>query len=230
MQIVNASEIKTDDGAYLLYGAPGVGKTHTVHFLTGRTLYVSIDNSEKPLAGNENIDILRLDTHNAWQAWQDFVKWIASADLSEYTNIVIDNLSELTRSMLGHMGRVGKNNRVPTMMNYQQVDFMIIDSIRFLNSLKKRVVYFAWETHDQWTTQAGAVYNRAYPDLRDKILSNVMGLCNVVGRLMYNEKSGKRFYMLQPTDELFAKNQLDDRKFCLQQDVFAVGKESDEGE
>lgn len=224
--VTNAADLTLDDSIYLLYGPSGIGKTHTTKYLTGKTLYVSIDRSEKPLSGNANIDIVKFNTHEAWTEWAEFVKWLASTDLSAYDNIVFDNMSELYRSMLGHMGRVGKNNRVPSMMNYQQVDFMIIDSARYIARLGKRVVFYAWETTDQWQTPAGQVFNRAYPELRDKILNNFMGLCQVVARLRHNEKTDKRFYTLQPSDDTFAKNQLDDRKYCLQEDIFEIGKES----
>lgn len=225
-KIENATALTHDDSMYLLYGPSGIGKTHTTHYLTGKTLYVSIDRSEKPLMGNENIDILRFNTHEAWSEWAELMKWFATADLTAYDNVVFDNVSELFRSMLGHMGRVGKNNRVPTMMNYQQVDFMIIDSVRYISTLGKRTVFYAWETTDQWHTPAGQIFNRAYPELREKILNNFMGLCQVVARLRYNEKTDKRFYTLQPSDDTFAKNQLDDRTYCLQEDIFEVGKES----
>src|SRR5699024_11802515 len=125
--------------------------------------------------------------------------------------------------MLGNMRRVGNNNRVPTMMNYQQIDFMIIDSLRFINSLNKRVIYTAWETTDEFQTEGGQIFNRKFPDIRPKILNNFMGLCQVVGKLSINHKTEKRGFILSPSNSVFSKNQLDERKGCLQEDEFKVG-------
>src|SRR5690625_7404008 len=91
-------------------------------------------------------------------------------------SIAFDNVSELTHSMLGSMGRAGKNNRVPTMMNYQQIDVVIIDSVRFLKGLGKRVIFFAWDDTDERQTQAGQIFNREYPTIRDKVRPNVLGM------------------------------------------------------
>lgn len=221
--ITNAKDITKDNSTYLLYAAPGTGKTHTINYLEGRTLYVPIDKTQQPLAGNENIDVIDFNTHEAWEQWNELMKWLAKADLSEYDNIVLDNMSELYRSMLGNLGRVGKNDRVPTMMHYQRIDFFIIDSLRFVQTLKKRLVMTAWEMSDEWTTPTGQTFNRAYPDLRKTTMNNIMGLCQVVGRLRINERTEKRGFVLSPSDSNFAKNQLDERKFCLQEDIFKVG-------
>jgi phage nucleotide-binding protein len=227
LKIVNATEIKDDRATYLLYAPPGTGKTHTLNYLEGKTLYVAIDKTQHPLRGNENIDIVEFDTHNAWEEWVKLIEWIGKNDLSKYENIVFDNISELFRSMLGNLGRVGKNNRVPEMRHYQQIDFFIIDSIRYINSLNKRVVFTAWELTDEFQTENGQIYHRTYPDIRKTILNNVMGLCQVVGKLAINHRTKQRGFILQPSNATFAKNQLDTREFCLQEHIFKVGYESE---
>lgn len=229
MKITSAADIQDDRATYLLYAPPGTGKTYTINFLDGKTLYVAIDKTQYPLKGNKNIDIMDFDTHNAWTEWNELMKWFSANDLSKYENIVFDNVSELFRSMLGNLGREGKNNRVPEMRHYQQIDFFIIDSMRYIQSLGKRIVYLAWEMTDEFQTEGGQIFNRSFPDIRKTILNNFMGLCQVVGKLAINQKSGNRGFILAPSDSVFAKNQLDDRKFCLQEDIFKVGVESDAG-
>jgi len=227
LNITSATEIKEDRTTYLLYAPPGTGKTHTINFLDGKTLYVAIDKTQYPLKGNESVDILDFDTHNAWSEWGELIKWLSNSDLSKYENIVFDNVSELFRSMLGNLGREGKNNRVPEMRHYQQIDFFIIDSLRFINSLNKRVIYLAWEMTDEFQTEGGQIFNRTFPDIREKILNNFMGLCQVVGKLAVNQRTKKRGFILTPSNSTFAKNQLDQREFCLQEDIFKVGVESE---
>lgn len=227
MDITSAADITESRATYLLYAPPGTGKTHTINFLEGKTLYVAIDKTQYPLKGNENIDILDFDTHNAWEEWGEFIKWLNKTDISKYDNLVFDNVSELFRSMLGNLGRTGKNNRVPEMRHYQQIDFFIIDSLRFINSLNKKVVYLAWEMTDEFVTEAGQTYNRTFPDIRKTILNNFMGLCQVVSKLAINNRTGNRGFILKPSNSIFAKNQLDNREVCLQEDIFKVGHESD---
>ncbi len=225
--ISSAKDITTDKSTYLIYGKPGSGKTHTLNFLPGKTLYVNVDKSERPLKGNDNIDILNFNSHEAWQEWGDLMKWFAEnkQTLNNYDTIVIDNLSELFRSMLANLGRTGKNQRVPEMSHYQRVDFFTIDSLRFLQSLGKRLVFLAWETNYDFYTPAGQQITQSVPDIRKTIRDNVAGLCQVVARLIVNKESGKRGFILMPTNNVFAKNQLDDREHCLQSELFKVGEE-----
>ncbi|UNB47638.1 AAA family ATPase [Staphylococcus coagulans] len=225
--ISNAKNIATDNSTYLIYGKPGSGKTHTLNYLPGKTLYVSVDKSERPLKGNENIEILDFNSHEAWTEWGELMKWFAENEelLKKYDNIVVDNLSELFRSMLANLGRTGKNERVPEMSHYQRVDFFTIDSLRYMQSLKKRLVFLAWETNYDFYTPAGQQITQSVPDIRKTIRDNVAGLCQVVARLIVNKESGKRGFILMPTNQIFAKNQLDSREHCLQEDLFKVDGE-----
>lgn len=219
MQITSAKDINTDIGTYLIYGSPGMGKTTLLKFLPGKTLVLDIDRTTRVLQGEDNIDIAYVDNQDTWKQWTETLKELKNMDLSKYDNIAVDNVSELERCMLANLGRDGKNNRVPAIQNYLQVQYLIIDSIRFMKSLNKRLIITAWETTDLWTTEEGQQYNRSYPQINNKILTNFMGLCDVVGRIMYNKKSEKRGIVLQPSDSLFAKNQVDERAFCLQHEL-----------
>lgn len=155
------------------------------------------------------------------------MKELSKMDLSGYDNIALDNISELERCMLADLGRQGNNNRVPGIQNYQQVQFFLMDAVRFLKTLGLNVIILAWETTDVWTTPEGQSFNRSYPQISLKIMQNMMGLCDVVGKLFYNEKTDKRGIFLQATDSIFAKNQMDARKHCMQ-DELIPGSDADE--
>ncbi|NCD10604.1 MAG: DNA-binding protein, partial [Negativicutes bacterium] len=43
MQINSAKTIKKTHGTYLIYGAPGMGKTSTAKFFPGKTLILDVD-------------------------------------------------------------------------------------------------------------------------------------------------------------------------------------------
>ncbi|WP_260254015.1 hypothetical protein [Levilactobacillus brevis] len=51
-------------------------------------------------------------------------------------------------------------------------------------------------------------------------MTNVMGLMNLVGRMVISDKTGQRGFILHPSNAVFAKNQLDNRKFALPEDLF----------
>lgn len=227
--ITSAKEITEKKATYMIYGSPGTGKTHTLNYLDGKTLYIAVDKTQYPLKGNENIDILDFNTHEAWTEWAELMKFLGTADLSKYDNIAIDNISELFRSMLGNLGRTGKNQRVPEMRHYQQVDFFIIDSFRFMQTLGKKMIFIAWETNDEYHTEGGQLFTRSMPDIRDKILNNIMGLCQVVAKLSVNEKTMTRGFFLKPTNSIYAKNQLDNRPHCKQEGIF-ISEDVDSGD
>ncbi|QHW36823.1 AAA family ATPase [Staphylococcus ursi] len=220
-----ASEIQKKKITYLLYAPPGTGKTHTINFLEGKTLYISVDKTEYPLRNNPDVDILDFNTHEAWNEYAELAKFLKESDLSKYENIVIDNISELFRAMLANLGRDGRNQRVPEMRHYQQVDFFIIDSFRFMQSLGKRLVFLAWETTEEFHSEGGQILTKTVPDIRKTIRDNIAGLCQVVAKLKYNEKTETRGFYLQATNSIYAKNQLDSRKHCLQDELFNVGGE-----
>lgn len=226
MKITKATELKNNDACYLIYGNPGFGKTSAVKYIPGKTLVINIDKSAKVLSGCENIDIADVDTHKIWDEWLTIVKELLKGAGQPYDTIVVDNVSELFRACLSNLGREGNNNRVPSQADYQRVDFTILDSLRALLQLNKRIVFIAWETSDQWTDENGMIYNRAMPDIRSKILNNFLGLTDVVARLVKKTtEDGEevRGFILQPSASVYAKNRLDERRGCKVDELFATG-------
>lgn len=228
MKIIKATEIRDSKGTYLIYGNPGVGKTTAIKFLPGKKLVVDIDKSSVVLSGESDIDVLEIDSYKIWEDWIEVVKFIKD-NAEKYDFVVIDNVTELFRSILAQQGRQGKNNRVPSMADYQRSDFVIMDSFRAIKNAGANVVFTAWETSDKWETEGGQIFNRAIPDIRRPILNNFLGLCDVVGRLIINknEEEIKRGFILQPSMDVYAKNRLDERKGCLQSEFIRLPKEVD---
>ena len=225
MKITKATDITLNDPCYLIYGNPGLGKTSALKYIPGKTLVIDIDKSSKVLNGCENISIAEVDTHKIWDEWLNVVKELLKGAAEPFDTIVVDNVSELFRACLANLGREGKNHRVPSQADYQRVDFTILDSLRALLQLKKRIVFIAWETSDQWTDENGMIYNRAMPDIRSKILNNFLGLTDVVARLVKKTtEDGEevRGFILQPSASVYAKNRLDDRKGCKVDELFAT--------
>lgn len=220
LNITKATDIKESKKTYLIYGAPGVGKTSTLKYLKGKTLIIDVDKTSHVLKGTPNIDIYSLDTSHAWKDWDKILLEVGSSD---YDNVVIDNITELERSFLAQLGTEGNNNGIPTMMHYQQVQFKLIKTLRYLKNQEKNIVLTAWETSEEYVdADTGQKYTISLPDIQRKIRNNVMGLCDVVARLTVQNDEDKltRGFYLSPTRSIYAKNQIDDRKGCLQDELF----------
>jgi phage nucleotide-binding protein len=218
LQITNANDIKTSKATYLIYGPPGMGKTSTIKFITGKTLVLDVDRTSRVLKGCENIDIAYVDNNNTWDFWGQLIVDLEKNYKGTYDNIVVDNISELERCLLSDLGSKGKNKGVPSQGDYQYMQFRIVNSLRYMKNLGANLIWTAWESDDLYTDSSGQQYNRSYPQINRKIINNVLGLCDVVGRLMINSE-GERGFILSSTNSTYAKNQIDDRKGCLQSEL-----------
>jgi phage nucleotide-binding protein len=215
VQITNANDIQTNKATYLLYGPPGMGKTSTIKYLPGKTLVLDVDRTSRVLKGQENIDIAYVDNTDTWEFWGKLIVDLENNYKGVYDNIVVDNISELERCLLSDLGSKGKNKGVPSQADYQYMQFRIVNSLRYMKNLGVNLVWTAWESDDLYIDSSGQQYNRSYPQINRKIMNNVLGLCDVVGRLLINS-DGERGFILSATNSTYAKNQLDGRKGCLQ--------------
>lgn len=218
MILTNAKDINRGSMTALLYGQPGMGKTTTIKYLPGKTLVFDVDRTTRVLSGCENIDICYVDNRETWSNWRELLTEVVEKYNGKYDNYVVDNISELERCILSDLGRKGKNNGVPAQADYQYMQFQMVNSLRYMKNLGGNLIWTAWETTDLFTTPEGQTFNRAYPQINAKILNNVCGLCDVVGRIIVNSE-GKRGYTFNATNGVYAKNQYDDRKGCLQEEL-----------
>lgn len=218
MILTNAKDINRGNMTALLYGQPGMGKTTTIKYLPGKTLVFDVDRTTRVLSGCENIDICYVDNRDTWTNWRELLTEVVEKYNGKYDNYVVDNISELERCILSDLGRKGKNNGVPAQADYQYMQFQMVNSLRYMKNLGGNLIWTAWETTDLFTTPEGQTFNRAYPQINNKILNNVCGLCDVVGRIIINSE-GKRGYTFNATNGVYAKNQFDDRKGCLQEEL-----------
>lgn len=224
MKIIKATEINKPAALRILYAAPGMGKTSTLQYMPDRKLIIDLDGTSSVLINKPNIDIVTLDDpYNPRESLPKLLKEIKDEHLDEYDSIALDNISELENAVLTEYGKKGNNNGVPGIQNYQQLQFFELDMIRYMKNWNKNIVITAWEQTDDFATESGQTFTRAYPQIRKPILSNVMGLALQVGRLQVSSKTGKRGIILTPSNAVFAKNQLDQREFCLQEDLFKEG-------
>ena len=221
MNITKAKDIKPENLSVLIYGAPGMGKTTLLGNQRGRTLIIDVDKGTSVLAGNENVDIVRI-SENVGEI-PGIIKELQSK--CEYDNVCLDSLSELERAMLAYFGRTENNKGVPSLQDYQRADCYIIDWCRQLRALPCNVIFTAWEKYTEITAPTGEKYTRTTPLLRDKNMENLCGLCDIVGRIVTNTENGDRYVWLEGRPDVVAKDRIYKRKFCKFGEVLSGGTE-----
>lgn len=223
----------------LLYCPPGVGKSTAIGLIAeaseGNTLVLDVDRTiTKTLAKKEivkdtsRIFIEKVDNINTFDGWTQLMNDLRELAVSgqlkaaNITTIAVDNISELERCILSDLGAKGKNKGVPAMADYQYMQFKLVNSLRFMKSLGVNIVWTAWEIVEQFTSPDGSQYSRLYPKCSAKIVDNICGLCDVVGKIFVN-KDGQHGILLEATQNIYAKNQIDNRKHCKVEDFVKFG-------
>lgn len=210
----------------LLYCKPGVGKSTAIGLIAeaseGNTLVLDIDRTiQRTLAKGEvvkdtsKVFVQEIDNINTFEAWSSTLKEITPEFLKEnnITTVAVDNISELERCLLSDLGNKGKNKGVPAMADYQYMQFKLVNSLRYMKSWGVNVVWTAWETAEAFTHPDGTQYTRLLPKISAKIVDNICGLCDIVGWIGVN-KDGEHKVLLEATQNIYAKNQVDMRKNC----------------
>lgn len=215
----------------LIYCAPGVGKSTALGVFaehsTGRTLILDVDRtfvntmSKMDVVKDlSKIDVVEVDNIHTFDSWTSLLMELDEMHQRgklDYENICVDNISELERCILSDLGSKGKNKGVPAQADYQYMQFKLVNSLRFMKSWGKNIYWTAWETTEQFVNPDGSSYSRLYPKMSLKIVDNICGLCDVVAKIAVN-KEGVRGLVLEATQNIYAKNQIDTRKGCFVED------------
>lgn len=225
----------------LLYCPPGVGKSTAIGLVAeqgkGKTLVLDIDRTiDRTMAKKEivkdtsklfTVKIDNVHTFDAWTQTLQELKDMKDAGKLDFETIAVDNISELERCILSDLGSQGKNKGVPAMGDYQYMQFKLVNSLRFMKSLGVNIIWTAWEDVAQFTMPDGTGYSRLVPKISAKILDNICGLCDVVGKIMVN-KDGQHGIILEAMQNIYAKNQIDSRKACKVENFAKFEREVEE--
>jgi phage nucleotide-binding protein len=174
--------------------------------------------------------VLEIDNVHTFEAWTNALKsitreWLAQNNIK---TVAVDNVSELERCILSDLGAQGKNKGVPAMADYQYMQFKLVNSLRYMKNWGVNIVWTAWETAEPFTHPDGTQYTRLLPKISNKIVDNICGLCDIVGWISVN-KDGEHGILLEATQNIYAKNQVDSRKGCLVEE-FITKKDNKESE
>ena len=220
----------------LLYCAPGVGKSTAIGVIAeaseGNTLVLDVDRTiTRTLAKGEVVKdtskvlVAEVDNIHTFDSWKKLLKEEITPDFikaNNITTIAVDNISELERCILSDLGAQGKNKGVPAMADYQYMQFQLVNSLRLMKSWGVNIIWTAWESFEPFTMPDGTQYTRCVPKISAKIVDNICGLCDVVGKIMVKQ-DGTHGVILSATQNIYAKNQIDTRKGCLVEDFIKFG-------
>lgn len=216
----------------LIYCPPGTGKSTALGIIAtkskGRTLVLDVDKTfinamakmEAGAIDMSKIDVADVDNINTFDSWTALLVELDAMNSKgelDYENICVDNISELERCILSDLGSKGKNKGVPAQADYQYMQFKLVNSLRFMKTWGKNIYWTSWEATEQFVNPDGTSHSRLFPKISAKIVDNICGLCDVVAKIAIG-KDGTRGFVLEATQNIYAKNQIDGRKGCVVED------------
>ena len=233
----------------LLYCPPGIGKSTAIGLISeaseGNTLVLDVDRTiSRTLAKGEVVKdtnkVFVTEVENrgrddeqgiigTFASWANLLTKEITPELlkdNNVTTVAVDNISELERCILSDLGSQGKNKGVPAMSDYQYMQFQLVNSLRTMKGWGVNIVWTAWEDVRDIVSPDGSKYSQLVPKISYKIVDNICGLCDVVGKILIN-KEGQHGILLEGSQNIYAKNQIDSRKACAVESFVKFEKKED---
>lgn len=205
----------------IIYGAPGSGKTINTTRLPGKSLLLSSDNSARVLNNFERPNLTIKEVKN----FKEFVDNFETATAEkQYDNIIVDCLTDLIDAYITEIREKGFSGDI------RQHYLAVYTKVKFLTRkaafCDTNVVLNCWEDSDVGELTSGEMARCVSPMLPAKIKQQVVGLCNICGRVSSAmDKNGNRqwyFFTEAGKETIMAKDQLFLRKSCLPENLFTA--------
>ena len=231
MKITKATDLsRTNNWRILIYGKAGLGKTSQIKHLKGNTIVLSMDNSHKVLEGIPNVNVRTIDDEGKISFDREypsediniFLKEIDEV-LDQYDNLVIDNISSFQSDWFVEQGRKSKNGISNELQHYSQWTNYFLRILTAIYSKPINIYVTAWEDTHELNLETGQIITQFVPQIRTSVLNQLLGLTDLVGRIIVNSKTGSRGLILEGSEGTYAKNRLDDRTACKIEDLFNFG-------
>ena len=205
----------------IIYGAPGSGKTINTTRIPGKTLLLSSDNSSMVLKNFDRPNLTIKEVKN----FKEFVDAFEAVTVQkQYDNIIVDCLTDLIDAYITEIREKGFSGdiRQHYLAVYTKVKFLA----RKAAFCDTNVVFNCWEDSEIGELTSGEMARCVSPMLPAKIKQQVVGLCNICGRVSSAlDKDGNRqwfFYTEAGKETIMAKDQMFMRKSCLPEQLFTA--------
>ena len=130
-----------------------------------------------------------------------------------YENVCLDSLSELERAILARLASANSIG-TPTQQDYGKANNLFMNTCRLFRNINANIFFTAWEQYTEVIAPSGEKYSRIEPMIRDKNMNNVVGLCDIVGRLYVDRETEERRVWLEARPNVIAKDRIYKRRMC----------------
>lgn len=185
MKIQNTRDIAPDTLTVLIYGQSGVGKTTLASTLESSTLIINAESGMLTLKGKD-IDYVTLEGMNGIDKMNSFRSIMGEISKSDYQNIYIDSLTEISQCLYEEATSKYPNDR-NIMQRYGHVKETTKKILKYFRDMKKNVFMTALEVAKD---MEGSRY--VWPNLIGSSSHEAPGYCDFVFNLQVFNKDDKK--------------------------------------
>ena len=167
-------------------------------------LVLSLDNSYRVLSHDENIDVVEFDREHPSKAITDFLNEVDEV-LPQYTNLVVDNISSLQSDWFVQMARESASGLQNELQHFSRWTNFFLRVLTAIYSKPINIYVTAWEDVRDLNLETGQIISQYIPQIRTSVLSQLLGLTDVVGRVVVNEKDRQPGCILEGSEGVYAK-------------------------